>query len=167
MASWIACQIALLELLNTTVIHLPHTDVRQLSNSMRTMITDANTQQMLPAGNTNSMVLTGFASNVAALARMLRIVDEAAATEIEEPTFERMPLTHAQAAVAAPIVQELIDASTLQLDPQRGPTPRAPRGHVAARVVADQRTNALLVLAMPSDMVRIQHLVQLVDVEQK
>jgi len=154
-------------ILITTVVHLPHTDVRQLSNSMRTMITDANTQQMLPAGNTNSMVLTGFASNVAALARMLKIVDEAAATEIEEPTFERMPLRHAQAAVAAGMVQELINASSLRVDPQRGGGPMAPLGHVAARVVADERTNALLVLAMPTDMVRIQRLVELVDVEQK
>lgn len=155
-------------ILITTVVHLPHTDVRQLANSMRTMITDANTQQLLPAGNTNSMVLTGFASNVAALARMLEIVDQAAATEVEEPTFERLPLTHAQAAVAAPIVQELIDASIRLVDgSDRGPYPNAPRGHVAARVVADERTNALLVLAMPTDMVRIRRLVQLVDVEQK
>ena len=43
----------------------------------------------------------------------------------------------------------------------------APHGHVAARVVADDRTNALLVLAMPSAMVRIHRLVELVDVEQK
>ncbi len=154
-------------ILITTVLHLPHTDVRQLSNSMRTMITDSNTQQMLPAGNSNSLVLTGFASNVAELVRMLRIVDEAAATEIVEPAFERLPLGHAQATVAALIVQELIDASTLRLDPQRGGAPMAPHGHVAARVVADERTNALLVLAMPSDMVRIHRLVELVDVEQK
>ncbi len=154
-------------ILITTVIHLPHTDVRQLSNSMRTMITDAYTQQMLPAGNTNSMVLTGFASNVAALARMLRIVDEATAMELVEPIFERLPLTYAQAAVAAPIVQELIDASTLRVNPQRGGGPVAPLWHVATRVVADERTNALLVLAMPSAMVRIHRLVKLIDVEQK
>jgi type II secretory pathway component GspD/PulD (secretin) len=154
-------------ILITTVVHLPHTDVRQLSNSMRTMITDANTQQMLPAGNTNSMVLTGFASNVTALVHMLKIVDEATATEIVEPKFERLQLSHAQASVAALIVQELIDASTLRVDPQRGGAPLAPHGHVAARVVADDRTNALLVLAMPSAMVRIHRLVDLVDVEQK
>jgi type II secretory pathway component GspD/PulD (secretin) len=154
-------------ILISTVIHLPHTDVRQLANSMRTMITDANTQQLLPAGNTNSLVLTGFASNVAALARMLKIVDEATATEIVEPDFERLPLSHAQAVVAAPIVQQLIDASTLRVDPQRGGGPMAPHGHVAARVVADERTNALLVLAMPADMVRLHALVKLIDVEQK
>lgn len=156
-------------ILITTAIHLPHTDVRQLSNSMRTMITDANTQQMLPAGNSNTMVLTGFASNVAALARMLRIVDDAAATEFVEPAFERLPLSHAEATVAAAIVQELIDASTLRLPQggERGGTSVMPRGHVAARVVADERTNALLVLAMPADMVRIHRLVELVDVEQK
>jgi len=148
----------------TTVIHLPHTDVRQLSNAMRTMIPDANTQQMMPAGNTNSVVLTGFASNVVALAHMLRTIDEAAAAEVLEPAFERLPLEHAEAAVAALIVQELIEASNLHAPP---PQSQTPRGHVAARVVADIRTNALLVMAMPSDMARIHRLVELVDVEQK
>lgn len=61
----------------TTVIDLPNTDVRQLSNSMRTMITDANTQQMLPAGNTNSLVLVGTGTSVADLVRMLRLIDRA------------------------------------------------------------------------------------------
>jgi hypothetical protein len=71
-------------LLVTTILHLPNTDVRQLSNSMRTTITDANTQQMLPAGNTNSLVLTGMGDQVASLVRMLRIVDEHSAVRADE-----------------------------------------------------------------------------------
>ena len=62
-------------MLVTTVVSLPHTDVRQLSNSMRTLITDANTQQMLPAGNTNSMIITGFGSSVAQIVDALRLID--------------------------------------------------------------------------------------------
>lgn len=58
----------------TTTIELPNTDVRTLSNSMRTMFTDANTQQIIPVGS-NSLILTGFAPNVAGLARLLHEID--------------------------------------------------------------------------------------------
>ena len=74
--------------------------------SMRTMITDANTQQMLPAGNTNSMVLTGFGSNVAALARMLQIVDEASKIEPVIPLFDVIPLEYASADEIARVLAE-------------------------------------------------------------
>ena len=61
----------------TTMIDLPNTDVRTLSNSMRTMFTDANTQQIIPVG-TSSLIITGFAPNVAGLVHMLHLVDDAA-----------------------------------------------------------------------------------------
>lgn len=64
-------------MLFTTTVNLPKTDVRQLANSMRTLITDANTQQMLPAGNTNTMLLTGYGSSLADLIEMLKRIDEA------------------------------------------------------------------------------------------
>ena len=67
----------------TTVIAMENTDVRQLSNAMRTMITDANTQQLLPAGNSNSLVLVGTGQGVADLAKMLRTIDDAAAPQGE------------------------------------------------------------------------------------
>lgn len=70
-------------MLFTTTVHLPKTDVRQLANSMRTLITDANTQQMLPAGNTNTMLLTGYGSALADLIEMLTRIDEA--TELPPP----------------------------------------------------------------------------------
>ena len=44
----------------TATIELPNTDTRQLSNSLRTLLVDANTQQVLPAGTTGSMVLVGL-----------------------------------------------------------------------------------------------------------
>lgn len=59
----------------TVSLSLAHTDVRTLSNSMRTMFTDANTQQIIPIGS-NSLIVTGFAPNVAAIARLLHAVDD-------------------------------------------------------------------------------------------
>ena len=61
----------------TTAIAMPYSDVRQLSNSMRTLITDANTQQCLPAGNTDSLILVGFAEWICPLVETLDAIEAA------------------------------------------------------------------------------------------
>lgn len=60
----------------TTSVELQNVDVRHLSNSMRMMLTDAGTQQMIPAGNSDSMILTALGSNLANLVKTLQLVDE-------------------------------------------------------------------------------------------
>ena len=73
----------------TTSIMLPNTDVRTLSNSMRTMLTDANTQQIIPVGNSHGIILTGFGPDVCDLADLIRRIDatqaKAAADAVVEP----------------------------------------------------------------------------------
>jgi hypothetical protein len=64
----------------TVTLSLPSTDVRTLSNSMRTMFTDANTQNIIPVGD-GSLMITGFAREVHALVRMLHQIDELASAD--------------------------------------------------------------------------------------
>ena len=87
-------------ILVTTVIDLPNSDVRTMSNSMRSMFTDVNTQQLIPVGNSNSLILTGFGANVAAIARMLRAVDEAskASSTTARPAPAPAPAAQPEAA---------------------------------------------------------------------
>jgi type II secretory pathway component GspD/PulD (secretin) len=54
-------------------------DVRQLSNAMRTMMPDINTTQLLPAGNTNVLILRGLGIGLAPLIETLRAIDAAPA----------------------------------------------------------------------------------------
>lgn len=68
----------------TTTLDLPHTDVRTLANSMRTMFTEASTQLIIPVGNTNALILTGLGSQVASWTRTLLEVDEMSRRAIEE-----------------------------------------------------------------------------------
>ena len=76
----------------TTVLHLD-IDARQLTNSLRSLMTDTNSQSAIPVGNTNSVILQGFASNVASLARILRLVDQESARDTGvTPSFEVIPL---------------------------------------------------------------------------
>jgi hypothetical protein len=62
----------------TTALELDATDVRTLSNSLRSMFTDANTQQIVPIGNSDTILLTGFAPNVLATKTMLEAANEVA-----------------------------------------------------------------------------------------
>ena len=110
----------------TTVVSLPNTDVRQVSNSMRSMITDPNTQQMLPAGNSQSMVLVGFGSNVVALANMLKIIDDASQTDEIPPEFDVIKLEYASAEDIAATVEELLEAANQNRS--SGPQAQGPQG---------------------------------------
>jgi hypothetical protein len=68
----------------TTVLDLEHSDVRTLSNSLRAMFTDQNTQQIVPVGNSNALVMTGKGAFVANLAALLRATDEFSRLSYEE-----------------------------------------------------------------------------------
>ncbi|MBL6755480.1 MAG: hypothetical protein ISQ11_03645 [Planctomycetes bacterium] len=152
----------------TTVVSLPNTDVRQVSNSMRSMITDPNTQQMLPAGNSQSMVLVGFGSNVVALANMLKIIDDASQTEVIPPEFDVIKLEYASAEDIAATVEELLEAANQNRTsaPQaQGPQGALNRNQGEAKILTESRTNSLLVMAMPEEMPRIKELVARLDVD--
>ena len=155
----------------TTVINLPNTDVRSLSNTMRQLIADPNTQQMIPAGSSNSFVLTGFGTQVAALARMLRIIDNASAVEVIEPEFDLIRMEYAAADEIATLVEELLDFSTqvtnnaARNNQPQGPTGALSRGQGQVKIMVDPRQNSLLVLALPEDLPRIRDLVAQLDVD--
>lgn len=69
-------------MLVSMTLDLPHIDVRQLANSLRGLTTDPTGQQnVVPVGNSNSVILTGSGRSVFQLATLLREIDtrEAAA----------------------------------------------------------------------------------------
>ncbi|MEO0652094.1 MAG: hypothetical protein AAFZ65_15580 [Planctomycetota bacterium] len=61
----------------TTAVTLPHSDVRNLSNSLRALMTDTSTMNIVPAGNSNSLIVRGTGAVVVDTVRMLRAIDEA------------------------------------------------------------------------------------------
>ncbi len=67
----------------TTSVDLPNTDVRTIANSMRSMFTNGEVQQLIPVGNTSTLMITSFAPEVASLVAMMREVDAAAARDNE------------------------------------------------------------------------------------
>ena len=152
----------------TTVISLPNTDVRNLTNTLRTLFAGDANGSMLPAGNSNSVVIIGFGSTVVAMARMLRIVDEAALVEDEQPVFEVIQLEYAAADEIASLVEELLEASQRASGApraQQGATTRVAGAGGEAKILVDPRTNRLMVMAMPEEMPQIKELVAKLDVD--
>ncbi len=156
-----------------TVMHLPNTDVRTLGNSLRGLTNDPSGQQgVIPVGNTQSVILSGFASNVASLARILRLVDEESARDTGiSPVFEVIKLEFAAAEDLQSILEELLDAQSRQNNVRRaaaganGATGQVAGGAGDSKIITDPRTNSLLVMALPEDLVNIRQLVARLDVD--
>jgi len=156
-------------MLFTTVVDLPNVDVRQLSNSLRTMITDANTMQMLPAGNASSLVLTAFGPQLADWVEYLRLIDASSVVPKVTVTHEVIRLQYAIAADTAALVERALASAREQrsgvaagvLQPTN--TPMMPRP--APSVVADVRLNALLVTCPADELADARRVVALLDVQ--
>jgi hypothetical protein len=74
-------------LLVSTMVTLPSTNVRELSNSARQLMTEAFLQQMVPLGNGNSLMLVGRGSEIATLVKTLKQIDDverAAQAEVDK-----------------------------------------------------------------------------------
>lgn len=155
-----------------TVLHLPNMDVRTMGNSMRAMVVDPNTMQLVPIPESNSLILIGFGSNIAALVRMLRLMNDVSEPEPAIlPEFEVIPLEYAAADEIADTLEELLEASRRATNtggtPQaQGATGRLQQGTTETKIMVQPRTNSLLVMAMPDDMPRLKELVARLDVDQ-
>lgn len=134
----------------STVISLPNVDVRQLSNSMRTMITDANTQQLLPAGNSNSMVIIGFGDSVAQMGNALRLIDEAAAASVQRHKLQHEVIT-------------LKNADAKELSITIGRLMRLDGEGSRSLILSDARTNSLLITATAEEISDIERIVSALD----
>lgn len=79
-------------LLVTTVLEMPNTDVRQLGNSLRGLTIDPTGQQnVIPVGNTDSVILSGTGRQVLSLVTMLREVEAAQAASAARRAQEAKP----------------------------------------------------------------------------
>ncbi len=137
----------------TTVLTLPNVDVRQVSNSMRTMITDANTQQMVPAGNSNSMVLLGIGQNLVSLVNALETIEAASALGSEKYVTQ-MELIRLENGVSTDMVS-LLNAA-YDVDPEK-PSPRG------LKFLPHARTNSILQTAPAGRIAGVMKLIAALD----
>ncbi len=154
-------------ILVSTVLDLKHVDARQLSNSLRTMITDANTMQILPAGNNSTLVITGFGVAVADLCEHLRLVDDASRPQPRPIAYDVVRLQHAVAVDTAPLVERALSSARAlrgTAAPDAAPAPNA-SDRSSVGIQADVRLNALLITCPPDELAEAKRIIGLLDVK--
>jgi general secretion pathway protein D len=114
-----------------------------------------------PLGKPNALLLVGRAENVRMAKDLIQQLDQPVSPATR---FEVFPLKHASADDA----KKLIDSFLQQNQPAQGATPgpatqEAPTLAARAMVVADYRTNSLIVSAGPRDIAEIAALVVRID----
>ena len=108
-----------------------------------------------------SIIIGDFAPIVAAMKRLVDFIDIDNPTT--EPSMEVIQLQHAVATELEPILQELIDQSTLS-QPRPGRQPATPTDEPEPKIMADPRLDALIVYAVESHMKKIKELIEKLDV---
>jgi general secretion pathway protein D len=116
----------------TQIFRLQHENANNLVAVLRPLISPNNTINANPGNNT--LVITDYADNLRRISRIIAAMDMPASTDVDV-----IALRHAVAADLLPMLQRLLD--------QPAGTPGAVAGASGTSVMADPRTNSLLVKA--------------------
>ena len=121
---------------------------------------------------TNTLILTDTSSNIARLMRILKQLD----VEADEMVMEVVPLEYASAEVLARQMQDILQTlsapptATTSKTSSRRRTSRTSRtrttsaqGEFPGKIIADDRTNSLIILATKSQLEEIRRLVHKLD----
>jgi len=156
-----------------TVLSFQNIDTRQLQTQLRQLLVDpTGSQNVVPAGE-RSLIMQGFGSYVASLAKLLKLVDEYSAQDaLETPVFDLIPLEFAAAEDVADLLEQLLEAQQEQLRNRprqqvegQGVSGALRTNEVESKILVYARNNSLLVMAMPDDMPRIKDLIARLDVD--
>ncbi len=91
----------------TALVPLQYLEARTTATNLRPFFTDPNLENVNTIGNSNSLLLTAFGPTVAALARLLELIDIPSVDP--EPAFDVVPLENASATEVEPLLRELLE----------------------------------------------------------
>lgn len=129
------------------------------------------TVSITPLGKPNALLLIGRSENVKMAIELVQRLDQPV---VPTSRFEVFPLKHAAAAEAKTLIDGFLNQTQGQGQNQGGAPTGQPGGSTnpannfitlatRAVVVADQRTNSLIVIASPRDIAEVAALVQRID----
>ena len=153
----------------TTVVTLKNTDARQVATTLRPLLADPATENLMNAGQSSSLIITGFGSKIASIVRLLEVIDEADGEDKTiSPEFDIVPMEFASATDVADLLDQLLEAdrAARQASAQNpSGTPGGNRQQPEAKVLVQNRTNSLLIMAMPDEMPRIKEMIARLDID--
>lgn len=134
----------------TQVVAVKNVSVRELSPLLRQLIDNAGAGNVVHYDPANIILITGRAAVVNRLANIIRRVDQAGNKDIE--------IVELNNASAAEMVR-IVDALNKTTDSKNTPEFLQPK------LVADERTNSILISGEPKVRVRLKKLIRQMDVE--
>jgi len=138
----------------TQIFKLNHENANNLVAVLRPLITPNNTINANP-GN-NSLVITDYAENLQRISRIVAALDQPSNTDIEV-----IPLRNAVASDIVQLVQRLSDGGS---GAQGVVTPQGGAGGGSSSVMADPRSNALIVRAAnPAKLMQLRAMIAKLD----
>lgn len=148
----------------TKVFPLRYIGADEVARTFRSFM-PANSR-VVPHTQTNTVIVTDTGSNIAKLEKMLSIMD----VESFDAGIEVIPVKHASAAELAKLLDQLLpgtSAGSTRSTPRRGGgnfTPRKTKeGGIINTIIADERTNALIVHANGKGVEEVQDLISQLD----
>ncbi|KJR19515.1 type II secretion system protein GspD [Vibrio navarrensis] len=134
----------------TRVVAVRNVSVRELSPLLRQLIDNAGAGNVVHYDPANIILITGRAAVVNRLAEIIKRVDQAGDTEVEVIELKN--------ASASEMVR-IVDALNKSQDAKNTPANLLPK------LVADERTNAILISGDPKVRERLKNLIEKLDVE--
>ncbi len=111
-----------------------------------------------------ALIVGDFAPIVVAMKRLVEFIDVDSRTN--QPYMEVIQLQHAVATELEPIIQELIEQSSIS-QPRPGRQASAAINEPEPKIMADPRLDALIVYAVETHMTKIKELIEKLDVPNK
>ncbi|MEX3071917.1 type II secretion system secretin GspD [Vibrio alginolyticus] len=134
----------------TRVVAVRNVSVRELSPLLRQLIDNAGAGNVVHYDPANIILITGRAAVVNRLAEIIKRVDQAGDKDIE-----LVELRNASAAEMVRIVEALNKTTNQKSTPE----------FLEPKIVADERTNAILISGDPKVRARLKRLIRQLDVE--
>jgi general secretion pathway protein D len=151
-------QIPQVDSIVTQIMPLVYADVEEVSRIIKPFL--AADSQMSTYSRTNSIVVTDTSSNIHHLARIIQKLDVTGSKE-ETSVF---PLKYASARTLSEQINRMMAKnSSISSQPPRNPSAIALDADL--KIMPDERTNSLIIVANAQDTAAIGELVQKLDVE--
>ena len=156
----------------TRVFSLKFISAEEVSRTFRNLM--PATSRIIPYDQTNTIIVTDTGSNISRLAKLLEILD----VEGFDAGIEVIPVKYASAAELSKLIDTLIPGTAAGAGPAGGGPPGLPRmgasrfnarrtkeGGIINTIIADERTNTLIVHANVKGTDQVRELVAKLDLK--
>jgi len=143
----------------TQIVPLKYADASDMRSLLSPLMSKRNSL-LLAYPQSNILIITDTLSNIKRLTEILKVIDIPGSTE----DIQIIPLTYASAAKLGDKLTQILAEQTKRVIRRRVITPGTLNSKAQIKVIPDERTNSIIVVAPAQEMKRILALVHKLDI---